>query len=365
MDLASLSAVKNWLNISNSTQDANIQACLTAASIYFLRETGRGPRNWQNVTASPFNQSVPYTEVYDGQSGEKLFTRNFPVNSVSLLQVNNVVVQPSSGIGMPGYAIDDQGRSIAIRAGGGGASPQTFAYVATFGNGQTSGAGLGGYFRPFSGGPQCVALNYMAGFNALSATNDLETIMPAWVASTAYTAGQVISDGTFQQQAATSGTSAASAPSWASQSGGLTTDGTNGLTWVNLGTTQAPYTVQIQAEVAFLADQGVKYFIGGASLTPVLVAPNAGQYFLVSPGLYLFNSADAGAKVLMAYNLAGTPQDIVLAVIQLVSLNYKRRDWIGQRSIMMKDVGSTSYTLDIDPQIKEVISLYRRSSFSS
>jgi hypothetical protein len=83
MDLASLSAVKSWLNITGTAQDQNLQACLTAASIYFLRATGRGPRNWQNVTQSPFNQSVPYSEVYDGISGVKLFLRNFPINSVS------------------------------------------------------------------------------------------------------------------------------------------------------------------------------------------------------------------------------------------------------------------------------------------
>jgi hypothetical protein len=365
MDLASLSAVKNWLNISNSAQDANLQACLTAASIFFLRATGRGVRDWQNTTASPFNQSVAFTEVYDGQSGDKLFLPNFPINSVSLLQVNSVQIQPSTQVGLPGYVIDDQGRALAIRCGGGGASPQTFVYIATFGNGYTSGAGGGRYLQPFGGGPQSIAVDYMAGFNAVPVTNDLETVMPAWAATTAYTAGQVISDGTFQQQAATSGTSGGSAPSWASQTGGITTDGGSGLTWVNLGVTQAPYTVILQAEVAYLSDQGVKYFVGGASLVPVLVAPTAGQYFLVAPGQYLFNAADAGAKVLVAYTLAGTPADIVLAVVQLVSLNYKRRDWIGQRAVMMKDVGSTSYTLLMDPNIRETISNYTRSSFST
>jgi hypothetical protein len=365
MDLASLSAVKNWLNITGTSADSNLQACLTAASIYFLRATGRGPRNWQNVTASPFNQSVPYQEVYDGQSGEKLFLRNFPINAVTLLQVGTVVVQPSQGPTQPGYVIDDQGRALAMRAGGGGASPQTFAYIATFGNGYTAGSGGGRFFRPFAAGPQSVLVNYSAGFNAVPIVNDLQTITVAWVANTAYTAGQMVSDGTYLQQATVSGTSANVAPPWASQNGQTTPDGTGNLVWLNTGIAAAPYTVTIQAEVAVLSDQGVSFFIGGTALTQVLVAPAAGQYFLIAPGKYLFNAADMGKQVLVNYTLAGTPQDIVLAVIQLVSLNYKRRDWIGQRSVAMKDVGSTSYTLLMDPNIKDVISAYTRSSFSS
>jgi hypothetical protein len=365
MDLASLSAVKNWLNIGNTANDANLQACLTAASIFFLRQTGRGPRNWQNVIHSPFNESVAYNEVYDGQTGDKLFLRNFPINTVSLVQVGTVVIQPSQGPTLPGYVIDDQGRALAIRGGGGGASPQTFAYVATFGNGYTSGAGAGRFFRPWASGPQSILIDYMAGFNAVPIVNDLETITPAWIANTAYIAGQVLSDGTFLQQAASSGISGPVAPPWSSQNGQSTPDGTGGLVWVNTGIAQAPYTVNIQAEVAVLSDQGISFFIGGGTLTRVFVAPAAGQYFLIAPGRYLFNAIDMGKQILANYTLAGTPQDIVLAVIQLVSLNYKRRDWIGLRSVAMKDVGSTSYTLQLDPAIREVIGIYTRSSFSS
>jgi hypothetical protein len=259
--------------------------------------------------------------------------------------------------------IDDQGRAIVIRAGGGGMSPQTFAYVATFGNGYTSGAGYPYGYKPFATGPQSIAVDYMAGFQEQVITGDLETVTSAWVANTAYTAGQVISDGAFLQQATNSGTSGALAPPWSTQSQGTTLD--NQVTWLNTGIASAPYTISIQSEVAVLSDQGVSYFSSGTALTKVNISPNAGEYFLIAPGQYLFNAADAGQKMLVNYTLAGTPQDIVLAVIQLVSLNYKRRDWIGQRSVAMKDVGSTSYTLDIDPNIKAVISAYTRSSFSS
>ena len=364
MDLASLSAVKSWLGDINGTgQDANLQACLTAASIFFLRQTGRGPRNWQNVVSSPFNESTAYVEVYDGISGQKLWLRNFPINSVSELQISGRVIPAANGSTVPGYTIDDQGRAIVLSAGG-ALSPDTFQYVSLYGNGYTSGYGALRNWRPFASGAQQIQISYMAGFIASPITNDLETVVPAWQAGHAYTTGQQVSDGTYLQTATNSGTSGATAPPWATQKLGTTKDGTL-LVWVNSGVTGAPYTIQIQAQVAVLSDQGVSYFSTGTPLTKVLVSPSVGEYFLVAPGSYLFNAADMGVEMLMAYTLAGTPADIVLAVIQLVALNYKRRNWIGQRSIAMKDVGTTSYTLQMDPGIKEVISLYTRSSFSS
>ena len=365
MDLASLQACKNWLSITGSTQDANLQACLTAASIFFLRKTGRGPRNWQNVTQSPFNQSVAYTETYDGQSGVKLFLRNMPINSVSSLQVGGTAILASGGVGLPGYVIDDQGRALVMRSGGGGTSPQTFGYVARFGNGYTAGAGMPWAFGAWSSGPQSIAVSYMAGFNAVPVTDALANITGAWGANTAYATNAVVSDGVFVQVALSSGTSGSVAPTWSNKAQGTTVDGATGLVWQNTGILGQPNTINVQAEVAILSDQGVNYFSSGNPLTKVLISPAQGQYFLVAPGQYLFNVADVGSQMLINYTVAGTPQDIVLAVIQLVSLNYKRRDWIGMRSVAMKDVGSTSYTLDMDPNIKAVISEYTRSSFSS
>lgn len=367
MDLASLSAVKSWLNITNNAQDQNLQACLTAASIFFLRQTGRGPRNWQNVTQSPFNETVPYAEVYDGQSGVKLFLRNMPINSVSSLQIGATAIQASTAVGLPGYVIDDQGRALVLRTGGGGASPQTFGYVARFGNGYTAGAGGQYAFGGFGSGPQSIAVDYSAGFNSVPVVGDIETITPAWVAATAYITGQQVSDGTYLQQATNSGTSGSVVPPWSTQNGGTTLDGTGAtqITWLNTGVAAVPYTVNINSQVAVLSDQGVSYFSSGTALAKVLTSPTAGQYFLIAPGAYLFSAADAGIEVLIDYTLAGTPADITLAVIQLVSLNYKRRDWIGQRSVAMKDVGTTSYTLALDPNITAVISEYTRSSFSS
>lgn len=363
MDLCSLAGVKNWLGITNTVDDSNIQACITAASFFFLRQTGRGPRNWQNVNQSPFNQPVSYSEVYDGISGEKLWLRNFPINSLSALTVGGYNVPQSTAATVPGWKIDDQGRAVVIQNGGGGQSPQTFQFVSYYGNGYQAGAGAGQGYRPFAVGAQQISVSYIAGFTAVPAVNQLFTITASWTASTVYTTGAQVSDGTYLQQAQNSGTSGTVVPPWATLLDGQTPD--NNITWLNTGVLAAPYTVTIQNDVTTLSDQGVKYFIGGASLSQVFVAPAAGQYFLVAPGNYLFAAADMGAEVMISYTSAGTPSDIVLMMFQLVGLNYKRRNWIGIRSLAMKDVGSTVYTLDLDPTIKAVIEEYKRSALSS
>lgn len=361
MDLTTVQAIQAWGNFG-STPSASLQICLTGCSIGFLRMTGRGPRNWQNVTQNPYNEPVSYSEVYDGISGNKLFLRNFPINSVSLLSVLNVAVPASGGPALPGYVIDDSGRSIAMRGGGGGASPDTFAYVNRYGNGYSAGAGAGRYWQPFCGGVQGVQVDYIAGFSTLEMEGDLYTIVPAWTSKT-YSYGAQVSDGVYLQTCVQSGEAGVLAPTWNSTKSGVTTDGQ--AKWSNAGITQAPNTVVVGSERAVLADGGVDYFSSGDTFSPVLVAPAAGQYYLIQQGTYLFNAADAGQQVQIAYTAAGTPEDIILAVMQLVSLNYKRRDWIGQRMVMMKDVGSTAYTLDIDPGIKEVIERYRRRSWSN
>lgn len=360
LDLASLSAVKSWLSISGPASNDNLQACLTAASIWFLRQTGRGPRNWQNVTQSPYNEAVDYQETYDGISGSKLFLRNFPVNSIASLTVGYpaFTIPASTGDNGIGYVVDDQGRSVAILGGG--------AQFSRGYSGQALSSGNLGW-RPLAGGPQSIKISYNAGFIGVPVVGELHTIIPAWQPNTAYSTNDVVSDGVFLQTATNSGTSGTTAPPWSSLEDGQTIDdpGNNQIAWVNSGDVVAPNMVQIANDANTLSDQGVQFFVGGAALTKVLIAPAAGQYFLVSEGNYLFNATDAGKGVLVSYTPAGTPADIILAVIQLVSLNYKRRDWIGVRSLAMKDIGSTSYTLEIDPGIREVMELYKRRSLSS
>lgn len=362
MDMATLYAVKNWLGIMNNAQDANLQACITAASIYFLRMTGRGPANWQNATQNPFNEPVDYFETYDGNTGQKMFLRNFPINTVASLSVAGYSIPQSAGEQSPGYGIDNSGRAIFVRGSGYGYSG--IGGVSGFGN--VRGRGGFGSSRPFAAGPQTVQVQYNAGFTTIAYTDVIDTVVQGWQASTAVTAGEQISDGTFLQTALNSGTTGTVAPPWSATIGQQTLDGTvpTQVTWVNTGIAAQPYTIAIQSDAMILSDQGVSYFETGMPLEQVMVSPTVGQYFLVSPGNYLFSATDQGVEMLVNYTVAGTPADIILAIIQLVSLNYVRRNWIGIRSLAMKDVGSTSYTMQIDPAIQQVISNYTRAALN-
>lgn len=360
IDLATLQACKDWIGITNTAGDSNIQRCLTAFSLEFLRMTGRGPRNWQTATASPFNQPVVYSEVYDGNGSDHLFLRNFPITAIGSLTAYGSALQPQTSPGGSGYAIDNQGRSIVLVQNYVAFGPRFALYSG--GPGFPLSSAYGG----FPCGPQIIGVTYTAGFAVQSVANALYTVIPAWQAAHAYAAGVIISDGTFIEQAIASGTSGAVAPPWAGQQNGTTPDGTGNLVWQNSGIQAAPYTVVVQSDTVVLTDGGVKYFSSGIPLTQVFTSPAAGQYYLVAPGSYLFNAADAGVQVQISYTAAGTPADIVQATLEAVSLNYKRRDWEGISSLSMKDVGQTTYTqFAMSKSVKDVVMTYKRASMAA
>lgn len=362
LDLTTLQAVKDWINANNTgfAPDSAIQRCITAWSINFLRLTGRGPRNWQNATQSPFNQPVAYTETYDGNGNNRLFLKNFPINSVSSLTAFGSALTPQSTPGGSGWAIDDQARSLVlIQNSIGGTGFSLFAG----GPGFPVAPGRGG----FPLGTQNIGVSYVAGFSTISVTGALYTVAEAWEASTNYSTGDLVSDGVYLQRAISSGESGTAAPSWANQANGNTVDGSGAsqFTWINTGVLAQPNTVQVSSDVAILADNGVSLFSGGTQLTKVNTSPSAGQYFLVAPGLYLFNSAQAGAQVLISYTAAGTPTDIVQAAVEAVGLNYQRKQWIGISSESMKDVGQTTYTqFSMSKSVLDVVRNYTRTSLS-
>jgi hypothetical protein len=362
IDLATLQAVKDWANITSSAGDSSIQRCLSAWSVNFLRMTGRGPRDNQIPTMSPFNQPVSYTEIYNGNGNNRLFLRNWPINSVSSLNIfgSAIPAQSVPGSGATGYAVDDQGRSIVIVNSAIGSSGFTL-YAGGPGFPRLSGGG------GFPNGVQNVAVDYIAGFTLQTVAGALYTITQAWAPSTAYATGTVVSDGTYLQQAISSGTSGTTAPPWCVQGGCSTQDGPQpGLVWRNTGVQAAPNVVQLASDTAILSDGGVKYFSSGNPFMQVFVSPLGGQYFLTALGTYLFNAADAGQQVLIAYTAAGTPADIVQATCEAVSLNYKRQAWEGISSMSMKDVGQTTYTqFAMSKSVRDVVRNYTRSSWAS
>lgn len=166
IDLTTVSSVKAWLSSNgkasaNDTDDPNIQLCITAASMYWLWRTGRGPRNNSVPTQSPFNQGVQYTETYDGNGKTKMFLRNAPILSIQSLVVNGVTIPQSTAWNVLGWVINDDGKSISIRRGSG-----TLALVSQYALGQLI----------FNQGIQNVVVQYTAGFAEMPIPDELQTI---------------------------------------------------------------------------------------------------------------------------------------------------------------------------------------------
>jgi hypothetical protein len=90
-----------------------------------------------------------------------------------------------------------------------------------------------------------------------------------WVASTAYTKGTIVNDGTHLQVVATAGTSGTGTPTW-NHSGSTTTDG--GVTWQDLGinpTVEQVFAFIVNASGTTLTTaQVVALFTGGVATTP-------------------------------------------------------------------------------------------------
>lgn len=369
IDLTTVPSARNWIGgLAKSTPanpsfltDANLQACITAASAEILRITGRGPQNALTALLSPFVQPFPYVETYSGNGNPEIYLRNFPVTAISAVTISTQSVPQSTGQASAGYAVGPTGRSVYLVVGG-GASVDTFQNFFPYGGGLGAG-GARRYGFPY--GLNNVQVSYTAGFPVQVIANELQTVVPAWAASTVVTPGQIVSGGGYQQQCVTGGTTGTALPSWNAPGTNVTQDGSV-VTWLNTGIPSTPNTVIVGSYFDgynWLSNTSVAYFSDGTLLTQVQVSPAVGEYYIVSPGVYLFNAADAGEQVLISYNAAGTPPDIVLAVNQMVALNYARRQWVGVSSIAMKDVGSTSYTTwAIDPVVKQALAYYIRRS---
>jgi hypothetical protein len=123
-----------------------------------------------------------------------------------------------------------------------------------------------------------------------------------------------------------------------------------------------PFTLQA-AQSNWRSDVSVNFFIGGAALTPVLVAPGPGQYFVVN-GNYLFNTADAGKQVLLNYNRAGIPMDVVQAVNEMAALRYRQRDRLDTDSVTIGNTTTTYSKEDYPKDVWQVIKKYKRYFFA-
>jgi hypothetical protein len=119
-------------------------------------ETVDGGVTWEDqglALASPFNTPVTYEEVYDGNGSDVLYLRNRPVRSITSLVIGTLTIPQSTSFTQAGWVIRGDGKSIALRNGGGGAGVSTSQFY-------PSGYGR----RNFWQGVQNVFITYTAGY---------------------------------------------------------------------------------------------------------------------------------------------------------------------------------------------------------
>jgi hypothetical protein len=78
-DLCTLAQVKAWLTITQTTEDTLLQNLVSAVSFDFLREIGR----------PDFYPAGVYSEIREGDGGDRMVMRHWPINSLSAVLVNS------------------------------------------------------------------------------------------------------------------------------------------------------------------------------------------------------------------------------------------------------------------------------------
>jgi hypothetical protein len=161
-DLCTLSQVKSWLSANGTpsnqtTDDINIQIVISAAGTEWLWRTGRSNADQSLPPTSPLVEPTSFNEWYDGNGANRMFLRQTPIQTVSLLSINGQAIPQSSVFGAPGWVIHQDRKSLVIRSGG-GASSGTYTTAGWW--------GTPWYFIQNRAAPQNINVQYTAGFAA-------------------------------------------------------------------------------------------------------------------------------------------------------------------------------------------------------
>ena len=155
LDLTTVANVHSYAGVTSISDDGTIQLAISALSLEFPRATGGSNSDGSVPSISPFVQPVAYNEFYDGSGTQRQFVRNWPVQSVQLVQIGFQAIPPSPSFGNFGYVIDSNGKSIVLQNAGNGSQ---YARLAT--------RYLGARWV-FNTGFQNVNIQYTAGFNGV------------------------------------------------------------------------------------------------------------------------------------------------------------------------------------------------------
>ena len=134
------------------SQDQNIQEAITAWGMYLLQYCGYGDQNNDIPAASPFNEPVQFTEVYDGNGSAVLYLRNRPIQSVESLVIGTLTIPQSTSFTTAGWVIRGDGKSIALRYGGGGAGVSSSQFYPNCGSRYNFWEGIQNVFITYTAG---------------------------------------------------------------------------------------------------------------------------------------------------------------------------------------------------------------------
>lgn len=105
IDLTTLAAVKDELNIQSTSADSELQQYITAWSMAVLNRTG----------IQSFSQPELMTETRDGNGNYQMFTRLRPIINVVSVSISGVAVAQAGVWPSAGYYVADDQRSIKLR----------------------------------------------------------------------------------------------------------------------------------------------------------------------------------------------------------------------------------------------------------
>ena len=155
IDLTTLQAVKDFVEVQTTKDDTIIASLITSFSQWALTYCSR----------ETLSRILSFTETYDGNGSTRLYTRNSPIQSLVAVLVNGNAMPISAGYGKAGAFIEQLGKSIGVRGGSGAGSFVTTWYP-----------GGGGPAFAFWKGQGNIQIQYTAGHLPADVLNDVLTI---------------------------------------------------------------------------------------------------------------------------------------------------------------------------------------------
>lgn len=127
----------------------------------------------------------------------------------------------------------------------------------------------------------------------------------------------------------------------------------------NIPATPGPYTITLVQASLYIGGDVITHTSGGTPFTRVAGNPAAGQYSITPAGVCTFAAADQGVGITVGYQTLGIPGDLNEAVVELVYLRYKQKDWTGYKSKSLAGETVAFITADMPDTIRGTIDTYR------